>query len=368
MGTHPNGPALLYHNPNTSLKALLATDPSYFLGSHTASKFSITSQNEQASQSPEIPFLFKVLSIGKVLPLQAHPDKALAEKLNRKDGKNFVDANHKPEIALALGDFKGFVGFKPLEEIRTAANGTPELSEAIGRDITLTDDHCLKDIMSALLLQPQIRIKRLVQRLVERLKTESINDPISRLVLDVNAQYPGDVGVLITPYLMNLVTLAQGDAIYIGVDEAHAYLDGDIIECMAISDNVVDAAFAPPVKRDTSTFIDMLKYSSRPAFAFRLYPQRYTGGMLGHTTAYDPPLAEFTALRTKLDPLSDKEELLSPAKGPTIGIVVNGDVEIKVDEETETLQTGAVIFVVAEKAIWLRTTRFVEVFWATLIT
>lgn len=54
-------------------------------------------QENQALVSPEIvkrygeklPFLFKVLSIGKALSIQAHPDKKLAEKLHAKDPKNY---------------------------------------------------------------------------------------------------------------------------------------------------------------------------------------------------------------------------------------------------------------------------------------
>ena len=365
MGTHPNGPASLYHEPDTSLKSLVAADPAYFLGSRTASKYSIVSQDKQSSQSPEIPFLFKVLSVAKALPLQAHPDVALAQKLNTKDGKRFVDANHKPEIALALGNFRGFIGFKPLDEIRNAVDETPELKEAIGKDISFTNNRCLKAAISSLLLQPQIQIEETVQKLVERLKTESKSDLLSRLVSDVNTQYPGDVGVLIAPYFMNLVTLAQGDVIYIGVDEAHAYLDGDIMECMTASDNVVNAAFVPPAGRDPRTFLEMLTYSPRPALV-KVSPKRYIRGTIGLTTAYDPQLEEFIVLRTKLDGVVEKEEELSGSKGPTIGIVVRGNVQITVESFTEEFKAGSVFFVAAEKAIFLRTTHSVEIIWATL--
>lgn len=366
MGTHPNGPASLYHEPDTSLKSLVAADPTYFLGSRTASKYSTVSQDKQPSQSPEIPFLFKALSVAKALPLQAHPDVALAQKLNTKDGKRFVDANHKPEIALALGNFRGFVGFKPLDEIRKAIDETPELKGVIGKDISFTNNRCLRAAISSLLLQPQTQIEETVQKLVKRLKTESKSDPLSRLVSDVDTQYPGDVGVLIAPYFMNLVTLAKGDAIYIGVDEAHAYLDGDIMECMTISDNVVNAAFVPPAERDPRTFLEMLTYSPRPAPRFKVSPKRYMGGTIGLTTAYDPQLEEFIVLRTKLDGVGDKEEELSGSKGPTIGIVVRGHVQITVESFAEEFNAGSVFFVAAEKAILLRTTHSVEIFWATL--
>ena len=34
------------------------------------------------------------------------------------------------------------------------------------------------------------------------------------------------IGVIIAPIFMNLITLNRGEAIYIGADEAHAYLKG----------------------------------------------------------------------------------------------------------------------------------------------
>ena len=54
-------------------------------------------QENQALLSPAIaehyenklPFLFKVLSIGKALSIQAHPNKKLAEQLHAKDPKNY---------------------------------------------------------------------------------------------------------------------------------------------------------------------------------------------------------------------------------------------------------------------------------------
>jgi mannose-6-phosphate isomerase len=185
MGTHPNGPAALYNDPGTSLQSLLSADPAHLLGSHIISKFPVTSQDERSSRRPEIPFLFKVLSIAKALPLQAHPDKALAEKLNARDGQSFVDANHKPEIALALGDFRGFVGFKPLEEIRRAVEETPELAEAVGRDVKLVEKPSLKVAVSALLHRPQNEIEPMVRRLVNRLKSKK-DDAVSQLVVEVD--------------------------------------------------------------------------------------------------------------------------------------------------------------------------------------
>ena len=51
----------------------------------------------------------------------------------------------------------------------------------------------------------------------------------------------------------------------------------DIIECMAVSDNVVNAAFDSPssLASQVDTFVDMLTYTARPLSHWSLPAQRY---------------------------------------------------------------------------------------------
>lgn len=53
----------------------------------------------------------QVLSVGKALSIQAHPDKDLARLLHEAQPKNYKDSNHKPEMALALTELEAFCGF-----------------------------------------------------------------------------------------------------------------------------------------------------------------------------------------------------------------------------------------------------------------
>lgn len=50
----------------------------------------------------ELPFLFKILSAGKALSIQAHPDTENAKRLHDENPQAYGDANHKPEMAIAL--------------------------------------------------------------------------------------------------------------------------------------------------------------------------------------------------------------------------------------------------------------------------
>jgi mannose-6-phosphate isomerase len=79
-----------------------------------------------------------------------------------------------------------------------------------------------------------------------------------RLVLMLEQQYPGDVGV-ISAFFFNYVTLSPGEALYLGANEPHAYLYGECIECMATSDNVVRAGLTPKF-RDVQALCSMLTY------------------------------------------------------------------------------------------------------------
>ena len=115
-----------------------------------------------------VPFLFKVLAVGKALSIQAHPDKALAQQLHAQRPAVYKDANHKPgmcayvcmclcvcacgcfcthivivvvllrfvmfgvEMAIALTPFEALCGFRPLSEIVAQLDSTPELERALG--------------------------------------------------------------------------------------------------------------------------------------------------------------------------------------------------------------------------------------------
>jgi mannose-6-phosphate isomerase len=70
MGTHPTLPS---RTATETLQERLAANPA-LIGANVVKKF-------PDAASGQLPFLFKVLSIGTALSIQAHPDKALAEKL-----------------------------------------------------------------------------------------------------------------------------------------------------------------------------------------------------------------------------------------------------------------------------------------------
>ena len=90
------------------------------------------------------------------------------------------------------------------------------------------------------------------KKLYARLEDTNQTDELSRHILDAAKLYPeGDVGIF-NFYFLNLVTLQPEEAIFIAPNIPHAYLSGELIECMAPSDNVVRAGLTPKyIDRDT---------------------------------------------------------------------------------------------------------------------
>lgn len=87
------------------------------------------------------------------------------------------------------------------------------------------------------------------------------NNEISKLnslMLRLYSDYPNDRGV-ICPLILNYLEIKPGQAFFMGPNEPHAYISGDCVECMALSDNTVRAGLTPK-HRDVATLCEMLHY------------------------------------------------------------------------------------------------------------
>ena len=61
------------------------------------------------------------------------------------------------------------------------------------------------------------------------------------------------------PILLNTLELATGECFFMGPNEPHAYISGDCVEIMALSDNVIRSGLTPKFK-DVTTLMNMLHY------------------------------------------------------------------------------------------------------------
>ena len=127
-------------------------------------------------------------------------------------------------------------------------------------------------------------------------------------------------------------------------------VDKDVVECMAASDNVVRAGFTPKYK-DIQTLTTMLTYNYAPADEQKMKPTKFRH--CHHSTLYDPPIEEFSVIRTEL---KNAEEKMDPIDGPSLMIVTNGNGTMTSSGKESELKYGSVWFIGAGEEITLRST------------
>ncbi|KAI9664386.1 MAG: Mannose-6-phosphate isomerase [Alyxoria varia] len=379
MGTHPSLPSKDLETQRTLLD--LVEDNQALMSSEINRKY-----------RDKLPFLFKILSISKALSIQAHPNKKLAEKLHAKDPQHYPDDNHKPEMTIALNPFIGLCGFRPLSEISHFLSHVEPLRMLVGEStveafLTTVRGHehttsptqitenkrALQTAFSALMRTATTSSNALqsaTETLIERAKTSpasfasggddndttsasSLGIPgpdLARFIQTLHDQFPGDVGLFVV-FFLNIVHLEPGEAMFLKADDIHAYLSGDIVECMAASDNVVRAGFTPKFK-DVDTLTEMLTYSYAPIEEQKMVPTDYTFVKLNtvaystesECVLYDPPIEEFAVVKTDLNAPGAKATF-EAIDGPSIIICVGGEGTVAVGGKIEEMKVGYVYFV-----------------------
>ena len=173
---------------------------------------------------------------------------------------------------------------------------------------------------------------------------------LADLVIRLDSQFPRDIGLFVQ-FFLNYVKLKVGEAMFLKADDIHAYLSGEIIECMASSDNVVRAGFTPKFK-DVPTLTSMLTYSYAPISEQKMSPVDYPYVTLSASAyssnsssiLYDPPIPEFAVVRTALNK-SGAKATFDPIQGPSLVLCTKGKGTISVGPKKEKLEEGYVFFV-----------------------
>ncbi|KAF1918350.1 mannose-6-phosphate isomeras-like protein [Ampelomyces quisqualis] len=367
MGTHPSLPSKDLETKRSLLDVVQENQA--LLSSEIAERY-----------ENKLPFLFKVLSINKALSIQAHPNKKLAEQLHAKDSKNYPDDNHKPEMTIAVTPFDGLCGFRPLAEIAHFLKTVPSLRKLVGEeeashfeetikgketsdkdDDVKANKQALQTAFTKVMNTDKEALTSASKDLIKAAESEGSefagsggpsNDgkELADLVLRLNSQFPEDIGLFVQ-FFLNYVKLEIGEAMFLKADDIHAYLSGDIIECMASSDNVVRAGFTPKFK-DVDTLTTMLTYSYAPISEQKMDPTDYPH--VRHNAAayssssssllYNPPIPEFAVVRTALNK-SGAKATFDPIDGPSIILCTKGKGTISVGPKEEKIEEGYVFFV-----------------------
>ncbi|GMG56115.1 unnamed protein product [Ambrosiozyma monospora] len=148
--------------------------------------------------------------------------------------------------------------------------------------------------------------------------------------------------------MLNHCNLKKGEAIFLQARDPHAYISGDIMECMAASDNVIRAGFTPKFK-DVEVLVNCLTYSYNDVEQQKLQAAKFSRGSgAANFALYDPPIDEFSVLQISFDKGVSGVGLCKAIDGPSILIVTDGEGKLRVaGDESSTLKasTGNIYFI-----------------------
>jgi mannose-6-phosphate isomerase len=219
------------------LRRFVEDQPARVLGERVLARF-----------GAQLPFLLKVLAVERPLSLQTHPGaQAAALGWAREEAarvpldapeRSYPDANPKPELVCALGDFEALCSFRPLAALREriAALGAPLFAAAL----VAAKPDAPGDVLAHLLTLPREVRSALAAELAACAGDDVAGDPALGWVAALHDAYPGDVAVA-APLLLHHVRLRAGEGLDLGPGDLHAYLRGTALEVMASSDNVLRA-------------------------------------------------------------------------------------------------------------------------------
>jgi mannose-6-phosphate isomerase len=131
----------------------------------------------------------------------------------------------------------------------------------------------------------------LLEKLGQKIGSEPSPSAEEALFLVLWKKYPADISTL-TPFILKLLHLHKGQALFIQPGIPHAYMLGNIIECMATSDNVIRAGLTEKFK-DIPALLEIVDYRSQPVV------EDYNGAA---EQTYRTPWEEFRISRIDLQP------------------------------------------------------------------
>ncbi len=248
MGAHPSAPSTFQLNGElVNLHQLIQSDLKGMLTQPIVERFG------------ELPYLLKVLDVNDMLSIQVHPSKVEAEKgFDREEAegipitaahRNYKDRNHKPEIMVALSDFWLLHGFKKKLELEKSLEENQELTILL----PLFRKEGLKALYQFIMEMDQLDVDSLLIPIIKREIRHKLDekltkqDPgwwVAKLYLGKEINGNIDRGIF-SIYFFNIVQINPGEAIFQKAGVPHAYLEGQNIELMANSDNVLRGGLTP---------------------------------------------------------------------------------------------------------------------------
>ena len=341
----------------------------YWMGAHDKAPATITSSGQKfndyiAANSQDLlgkpvfdtfgklPFLFKVLDVNDMLSIQVHPTKKEAVKGFAHENelgiplsaphRNYKDDNHKPEIMVALGEFWLLHGFKPEAALIATLSETLELSQLV--EVFKTSGY--KGLYQQVMEESANETNQVLQPLIDRvlpLYKEGALDKSSpdywaaKAYLTFCPEGDLDKGIY-SVYFFNIVKMNAGEAVFQDAGVPHAYMEGQNMELMANSDNVLRGGLTPK-------HVDVPELLKHVAFEETI-PNILNGDAQpdGLERIYKSPAPDFELSKVSLKPTSTYETTASTIE---VIIVLEGNVKATSGDESLDLTKGEVFSVSA---------------------
>ncbi len=330
LGAHQNAPALL--PDGTSLDKFIQARPAV-LGDKTKQAFG------------RLPYLLKILDVRDMLSIQVHPNKKAAvndfEQENKKGiplnaaSRNYKDDNHKPELMTALSDdFWLLHGFLAPEKLVATVQAVP----GFGFMLPVFAGGNYKALYELIMTMDQLQVNNILQPLLDsiiplyqqnKLAKESPDFWAARAALTFNEKDKIDRGIF-SIYLFNILHLKKGEAVFQDAGILHAYLEGQNVEIMANSDNVLRGGLTPK-------HIDVAELMKHVVFE-PVIPQIILGKPVSDTEiVFLTPAPDFELRRISL---SARQESKLHIQSVDLFLVLNGSIEVVSESTSITVGKG----------------------------
>ncbi|WP_418602910.1 mannose-6-phosphate isomerase, class I [Hwangdonia sp.] len=344
LGAHANAPSVITTAAGSqNLDSHIASNPNESLGAEIAESFG------------RLPFLFKVLDVKDMLSIQVHPTKIEAEKGFKRENelgipltaphRNYKDDNHKPEIMVALSEFWLLHGFLPKYELIERLKTTPEFVDLL----PVFTDSGYFGLYKKVMEQSAEDSNRILKPLVNRIMPLYSQGKLDKSSPDYWAAKAVDTAPdtdvldkgIYSIYFFNIVKTNKGEAVFQDAGIPHAYLEGQNMELMANSDNVLRGGLTPK-------HVDVPELLKHVAFE-ETKPNVMQGTLQadGIERIYKTPAPDFEL--SKID-LKLSENYQSTSKTSQILIVIEGKSTISSGEKVLHIGKGDSVFLEANCA------------------
>jgi mannose-6-phosphate isomerase len=292
-----------------------------------------------------LPYLLKLLAAAQPLSIQVHPTIPQAQDGWARESdlpldhpeRNYRDANHKPELLVALSDrFEALSGLRPIARTLALLDGLGDSGGVAALRARLEGEgDALRDTIEWLLDgSAGEAVASIIAAVVDAAPAaEGEWRSAVRAVARIAETYPGDPGVVVA-LLMNHLVLRRGEGVFLRAGLLHAYLSGLGVEIMAASDNVLRGGLTPK-RIDVPELLSIV--DTTPGEVPVLRPQ-----LSGAITTYEVPVKDFALRRVTLEGAT----IALPVTGPTMVLATAGSVRVESAQGgVRDLAVGAAAFV-----------------------